>query len=286
MTEQASTTLAEGASYLRIWQESFAQVLGQISARPVPCVIAEPSPAEVVPAADDLWIVAVASGNIRGEMSLHLAAPSVLRLAQIFMSEPEAPEAALTADHREAALELLRQVAGLAATGLKPEWGEIQLRLEATASPPSWPASSTTWLQIGPELALVEIHLSAALTAALRAEKVAADRVQASGPASAPSTPGSGPEEDQAKLDLLLDVELALTLRFGSRHLPLREVLDLSPGAVVELDRQVNDPVDLLLDGRLLARGEVVVLNGSYGLRVTEVAPAAPASAARGASAG
>jgi flagellar motor switch protein FliN/FliY len=71
-----------------------------------------------------------------------------------------------------------------------------------------------------------------------------------------------------------MDVELSVTLRFGSRRLLLREVLDLIPGSVVDLDRQVEEPVDILLDGRLLARGEVVVLDGNYGVRVTEVAPA------------
>ena len=84
------------------------------------------------------------------------------------------------------------------------------------------------------------------------------------------------PEDGRAKLALLMDVELALTLRFGSRRLLLREVLDLNPGAVVELDRKVVEPVDVLLDGRLVARGEVVVQNGNYGVRVTEVAPNSP----------
>jgi flagellar motor switch protein FliN/FliY len=72
---------------------------------------------------------------------------------------------------------------------------------------------------------------------------------------------------------VLVDVELAVTLRFGSRRMLLREVLDLSPGIVVELDRQVQEPVDMLLDGRVVARGEVVLLDGNYGLRVTEIAP-------------
>lgn len=70
-----------------------------------------------------------------------------------------------------------------------------------------------------------------------------------------------------------MDVELALTLRFGSRRLLLREVLDLNPGSVVDLDRQVQEPVDVLLDGRLVAQGEVVVLEGNYGVRITAVAP-------------
>ncbi len=72
-------------------------------------------------------------------------------------------------------------------------------------------------------------------------------------------------------LDLVLDVELNVTLRFGERKLPLREVLDLGSGAVVELDRQLDEPVELVLDGRVVARGEAVVIDGNYGFRVTQV---------------
>jgi flagellar motor switch protein FliN/FliY len=75
----------------------------------------------------------------------------------------------------------------------------------------------------------------------------------------------------EGNLDLLLDVELGVTLRFGSRRAPLREVLELSPGAVLELNREIQEPVDLLLNERVIARGEVVVVDGNYGLSVTEV---------------
>jgi flagellar motor switch protein FliN/FliY len=51
----------------------------------------------------------------------------------------------------------------------------------------------------------------------------------------------------------------------------LKDILDLCAGSVVELDQEVQEPVDLLLDGKLIARGEVVVVDGNYGLRVTEV---------------
>ena len=200
----------------------------------------------------------------------------MVRLARIFLSENgSAPEKA-TAERREAAIELLRQVAGLVTTPVKARWGEVQLRLDPAAGAPSWPASLTAWLRAGEDpatAALVEVHLSAALMAALRAEKTAekTDAVEPVANATLPSPPG---EPSGSKLDLLMDVELAVTLRFGSRRLLLREILDLNPGTVIELDRQVQEPVDVLLDGRLLARGEVVVMNGNYGLRVTEVAPA------------
>jgi flagellar motor switch protein FliN/FliY len=75
-----------------------------------------------------------------------------------------------------------------------------------------------------------------------------------------------------AGMELLLDVELEATLRFGCREMPLGEILDLGPGDVVQLDRHVSDPVDLIVGDRIVARGEVVLVNGNFGLRVTEVA--------------
>jgi flagellar motor switch protein FliN len=71
--------------------------------------------------------------------------------------------------------------------------------------------------------------------------------------------------------DLLLDVELEATLRFGCRELPLSEILNLGPGDVVELDRHVADPVDLVVGDKIVARGDVVLVNGNFALRVGEV---------------
>lgn len=73
-------------------------------------------------------------------------------------------------------------------------------------------------------------------------------------------------------LELLLDVELEASLRFGAREMPLGEILDLGPGDVVQLDRHVSDAVDLIVGDKIVARGDVVLVNGNFGLRVTEVA--------------
>jgi len=64
-------------------------------------------------------------------------------------------------------------------------------------------------------------------------------------------------------IGLLCDIELDATLQFGSREMALREVLELGPGDVVELDRHVSEPVDLVVGDRIVARGEVVVSNGN-----------------------
>jgi flagellar motor switch protein FliN/FliY len=76
------------------------------------------------------------------------------------------------------------------------------------------------------------------------------------------------------KLELLMDVELDVTLRFGERQMVLHDILDLSAGSVVELNQYVQDPVELLVGKKVIARGEVVVVDGSYGLRVVEIVSA------------
>ena len=75
-----------------------------------------------------------------------------------------------------------------------------------------------------------------------------------------------------AGMNLLYDIDLDATLQFGSREMPLREILELGPGDVVELDRHVSEPVDLVVGDRIVARGEVVVVSGNFALRITEVA--------------
>ena len=86
-----------------------------------------------------------------------------------------------------------------------------------------------------------------------------------------PASPGPIPGLPPG-LELLLDVDLEASLRFGAREMPLGDILDLGPGDVVELDRHVADPVDLIVGDKIVARGEVVLVNGNFGLRVTEVA--------------
>jgi flagellar motor switch protein FliN len=102
-----------------------------------------------------------------------------------------------------------------------------------------------------------EVHISAA--AAASSPGIAEGRPIAA----ADVTPG---------VELLLDVELEASLRFGCREMPLGEILDLGPGDVVQLDRHIADPVDLIVGDKIVARGQVVLVNGNFGLRVTEVA--------------
>jgi flagellar motor switch protein FliN len=111
-----------------------------------------------------------------------------------------------------------------------------------------------------------------AKSAAKSAEAKSEAKSESGGKASA-ERPGSGLGQGVPPgIDLLLDVELEATLRFGSREIPLGELLELGPGDVVQLDRHIADPVDLIVADKIVARGDVVLVNGNFGLRVTEVA--------------
>jgi len=73
-------------------------------------------------------------------------------------------------------------------------------------------------------------------------------------------------------MDLMLDLELPVSISFGKRQLPLKDVLKLTTGSIVELNRGVNEPVEILINHCLVARGEVVVVEGNYGVRIQQIA--------------
>jgi flagellar motor switch protein FliN len=72
-------------------------------------------------------------------------------------------------------------------------------------------------------------------------------------------------------LDVVLDVPVQLTVRIGTSNLPMREVLRLESGSIIQLDRTADQPVDLLVNSKLVARGEVVVVENRFGFKLTEV---------------
>ena len=82
---------------------------------------------------------------------------------------------------------------------------------------------------------------------------------------------GAQPANEQASMDLLNDVQLDLKIELGRTQMHLEDVLRLKQGAVVTLDKLAGDPVDIYANGRLIARGEVLVLNDNFCVRVAEL---------------
>jgi len=96
-------------------------------------------------------------------------------------------------------------------------------------------------------------------------------RVIAANPQAAPKPMMMDAATERARMRLLHDVELVLTAEIGHTRLPMHQVLDLVPGTVLELDRAAGSPADVMVNGRLVARGEVVVVDEDYGIRITEI---------------
>jgi flagellar motor switch protein FliN/FliY len=95
-------------------------------------------------------------------------------------------------------------------------------------------------------------------------------------PADFPAMNSRGSGGAARPLSRFYDVKVTVTVELGRTSIPLSEMLKLNEGAVVELNRAIGEPVDLVADGVLLARGEIVVVNECYGIRITEVNSAGP----------
>ncbi len=78
-------------------------------------------------------------------------------------------------------------------------------------------------------------------------------------------------DEEQAKLDSILDIPVTISMEVGRSFISIRNLLQLNQGSVVELDRVAGEPLDVMVNGTLIAHGEVVVVNDKFGIRLTDV---------------
>ncbi|TBR43170.1 flagellar motor switch protein FliN [Marinomonas agarivorans] len=81
----------------------------------------------------------------------------------------------------------------------------------------------------------------------------------------------SGNEVAPKGMDMIMDIPVTLSMELGSTSIAIRNLLQLTQGSVVELDRYAGEPLDVLVNGTLIAHGEVVVVNDKYGIRLTDV---------------
>ena len=274
--EHPPSLRAEVREWCETWKSCFQQVVSQVAGQPHAF---ELSAQPLTTADSDIWYTVIASGSVHGEMTLRVPAASGTFLAQKLLGEVPTNDgtvpgsAEVTPEHKEALEELARQVAGLAATAIgAAAGGEVKLQLAGSGAP-SWSSDVDAVACLharddhGTTVAL-EIKISPALAVELQARARTKSTISSQSPTS------HLPPDPDANYRRLMNVGLDVKLRFGTRRMLLRDVLALSAGVVVELDNPLHSPVDLLLDGRLIAQGEVVIVDGKYGLRVTEVADA------------
>jgi flagellar motor switch protein FliN len=213
---------------------------------------------------------------------VHIGAPevswseignSVLKAAGIDDGDRESIRSTFT--------EILSQTFGGVSRTLSSRLGK-QVTTSADEQPGSGTSPSgrtfelnVSWGEIGPLLVLLSMETP--LLAALEASMNRADRSEVS--IVAPEPPrkhgGAGLDEEtirrSRKMDLLLDVELPVSVSFGRAQLFLKDVIKLTTGSIIELNRSISEPVDVIVNNCVIARGEVVVVEGNFGVRVHEV---------------
>ncbi len=238
-------------AYLNCWIEAATALFSQALAGEPQLVEAPSTPL----AAGSFGFVATLGGDQQGRFTVIVD--------QDALSAPLMGEGI---DQKSSWGELLREVAEAAAGDLLVRTGRkcrVESFAEINCPGEAEFEASRAFLLKGPERAWALL---------IRYQANAAQPMRTPAPSISSASPPPPSPESRSGLDLLLDVELEATLRFGCREMPLGEVLDLGPGDVVQLDRTVRDPVDLVVGDKIVARGEVVLVNGNFGLRVTEVA--------------
>lgn len=216
-----------------------------------------PGMPESLPVSDEgLWFCLNFEGSLKGRAYIAVQQSDLPALNM--RDAGGTPEAETTA-----MLSLLQAMAARVREIVVSRYGAITVAVEKGARPAS-PQGSI--LEISARSA--EGDPRATLWVCLEPQLVTGLQVSSEG-----LFPDAAPESQISaeNFDLVLDVELDATLRFGHRQLSLREILELTSGSVVELDRQVDEPVELILDGRVIARGEAVIIDGNYGMRITEI---------------
>lgn len=282
------------SAFCRIWKASIEQVLASLGVASPSVVASEPS-AQKAPSDEQsekcVTVQFDGAGSLKGRLAWTAEKQVVLQLAQALISEPTDPSVSFSEKHLESFAELLRQTAVLTVTAWNQQVGcEAELVFRAPSTEPFASVHGANYRVSGekfPEVSL-QLLLDADFCVALAAlpsqseHAASADSQEPAdreiGAASAQNTNRRLPPLPPS-LQLVLDAEMPACIRLGKREMLVRDVAALVPGMVVELDRVVHEPMELLVANRSLARGELVLVDGRLGLRITQVAELAERAA-------
>lgn len=265
------------STFKQAWDERSTRILGL----PVSCQLTLLSPSEgadfeTVQASADGFsagFIALVSGNLPGTWMCLLKRDDAFELDQIAGSPPD-PQP--MPGCRALIETVLESTASRLDPGGKVRFGDVKY-VDLLAAP------LETWVNgpvhHGKLTFTIENQLVADMLVLFIGQPIKSGASTWKQPASAPPfvsepslLPSPSPANWHRNIERLLNVEMDLVVRFGTTTLKLQEVVRLGNGAMIELNREASEPVEVLVNGRFLARGEVVVIDGYYGIRITEIA--------------
>jgi len=223
------------------------------------------------------------TGVVSGQAALQLSQANAALLGRAFVGDTSDAPAEYGDEQREAVEELMRQVFGLVTTALQASFGQLWIEVDRAISVAEPGQRDAFVLTSASRPSLVcELLVSSDLANSLAVVEPKPAATEPSKPAEQASTPPPPvtlpqPNPTIDDLSLLAGVEVEVTLRFGHRWLALRDVMNLTSGSVVELDESVSEPVEIVVDDRVLARGQIVSVDGCYGVRILETIAPQPA---------
>jgi flagellar motor switch protein FliN len=214
-----------------------------------------------------VWAMAfTASGALAGPLTLAVTAEDASRLACLVMGFDEPPGDDVVIDSVQ---EMAQQMASAVTVKLGPA---LTLGMGGPVVSIPSAAGGAEWLAL--VLGDMTLHMAVwhELEPGAVATAAAVGQPTAAAPVSAPQRPSAGTGSSSAgNLELILDIELPLWVRFGETAMTLQALTKIGPGTTLDLERSPDDPVDMMVNNTVIARGEVVVVAGNYGIRVTEV---------------
>src|SRR5437868_7592962 len=203
------------------------------------------------------WVVTFAvSGDLVGSISAWMDQSGSAAIARRVMGMDDEPDAAVVADMLA---EMWQQAAG--ALVMKDPYTGVKLSAGAPAAADAADRPLTTYALSAEQAPLARLSLTAA--------------IEAPRPKAAPSPSPLASLPQSASLDVVLDIDLPLVVRFGRTQMTLKTLAALGPGSILDMGRSPDEPVEILVGEQVIARGEVVIVSGNYGVRITDlVSPA------------
>ena len=233
--------------------------------------------------------------GLSGALYFSLPLKEGTMLVDLMLGGEGAPAEELVGDSKDALAETFNQVMGSANQTLSDLAGETfaiaqveilvvppdaasyaeqlgQGAFQSITLPTTQDSLNTTIHLLFPDLLLQQLKRKLGLgEAAPVAASSAVAEVSIPSPATRQAPMATGPMPDAGNLELLLDIQLPVVVRMGQTDMQMGDLLKLTPGSILELNRNADAPVELLVNNKLIAKGEVVVVDGNFAFRITEI---------------
>jgi len=279
VTALTSTRLEPDAAYAQSFFSGCAAALSTLLNRSVTIELVPgllPDAETLAGAVPLPWVIASArfTRGLAGAHDLVLAQSEALALARLVLGEEDGEGDVFAPEYQDALRETVNQMFSSASSSLRVFFGKpvgiATAELRQLEHADGWhPHVASIAVGVLTIDGVPRARAALTIPPSVRDEAASAHTSAAApkaAPTAAPAQPG---------LDLILDISMPVTVELGRTRMLIRDILALGPGSIIELDKRAGEPVDLLVNDRPIAKGEVVVIDENFGVRLTQIAHAA-----------